>query len=115
MQIDFQIIYDQLSMYLPEEWEKLVVLISLHDELSEINFYYKVDNEYICALDDGYVSREMFNSLSNVLALVRLGREKNDVWKTCTIAVCSDGEFKAEYDNVHDFMDENFVEVCKNK
>lgn len=107
--LDFQYIYDLVSDYLPNEWSRLVIYISIHEELSEVNFFYKCNNKYICVFEDANVDAGLFENLNEIIEIVRDSRRESDAWRTCSISICNNGDFNAEYDDSIDFMDAHFL------
>ena len=96
----FQIIYDELSQYLSEGWERLVVYLEYGEASYSFSFFEKVNDEYIKCFDIPDISEEALDSsFGNIYETTKPERDKlEDKWSNMTMVVESNGEMHTDFD-----------------
>ena len=99
----FQGIFDELSKYLSEGWEKLVVYLEYGEASYTVAFYEKMKGAYVKCFDIPGVSDEkLMKSFSKIDKMVSKERGKSgqEAWSTMTMIVTSDGHMHTDYDYI---------------
>lgn len=106
----YQKIFDKVSKYLWNDWNKLVVYLEYGDGSYSFTFYIKDNENYINCFDIPGVSEdELFNTFSEIDGIVSPERDKLDApWRDMTMIVDSDGDMHTDFryaDNVEDVIE----------
>lgn len=97
----FQLIFDELSKYLPNGWDKLIAYLEHGEDSYSYSFYIKKNKEYIKCFDLESVSENaLMKSFSKIEKAVSKERNKlsSDKWSNMTMVVESNGKMKTFYD-----------------
>ncbi len=97
----YQVIFDEISKFLPNAWENLVVYLEHGEDSYSYSFYVKVNNKYKKCFDLEYVSEdEMFKSFARIEKSVDKERKKlgSDKWSNMTMVVNSNGKMNTSFD-----------------
>lgn len=94
-------IYDELSKYLPDLWERLVVYLE-HGEYSyAYSFYVKEQGKYVKCFDIEDISEEeLYKSFVTIEKEIsdEGSRQKGELWSNMTMVVESNGKMKTDFD-----------------
>ncbi len=97
----YQDIYDELSQYLPDEWEKMIVYLEYGNASYSFSFYIKIKDRYVKCYDLPNVSD---NKLSDSFAIIddiissERRKEKNELWSNMTMTVSKSGIMHSDFD-----------------
>ena len=97
----YQVIFDEISEYLPNFWEKLIVYLEHGQESYSYSFYVKENGKYIKCFDLKEISEDkMYASFARIEKIVSEERKKfcKEVWSNLTMVVNSDGKMKMDFD-----------------
>lgn len=97
----YQTIYDELSKYLPSEWDKLIVYLEYGNASYSFSFYIQIDGKYVKCYDIPDISeKELAKSFSNIDKVVSVERNKgNDkLWTNMTMTVTKTGQMHTYFD-----------------
>lgn len=98
----YQKIFNELSKYLEDGWEKLVVYLEYGNASYSFEFYVKRDGTYIKCFDLPNVSdkalNKSFKAIDKVLSKERKKIKDADAWTNMTMIVSEDGKMHADYD-----------------
>ena len=96
----FQLVYDQLVVFAPDEWTKMVVYLEYGNASYSFTVYYKVNNRYINCFDvDGANESEIYKAFKKIDKAVSKDRKKEkDPWSNMTITIESSGKMNADFD-----------------
>ena len=95
----YQIIFDEVSNFLPVEWSKVIVYLEHGEESYSYSFYVKVDKHYINCFDVGVSERKLFAAFSKIEKKVSKERKKLDkCWSNMTMIVDNKGNMKTAFD-----------------
>ena len=97
----YQKIYENLAVFLPDAWEKLVVYLEYGEEAYTFSFYVKVDGKFIKCYDlPGLDEEQLFRAYREIDLLVE--PERNALpggrWTVMTMLVDSDGKMHTDFD-----------------
>ncbi|HIU12899.1 MAG TPA: DUF600 family protein [Candidatus Fimiplasma intestinipullorum] len=96
----FQMIYDELSKYLPEQWTKLVVYLEHGEASYSYSFYVMKDHQYTKCFDLPDISEDdLLNSFKRIEKEV--SEERNHLetkWSNMTMVINSEGNMKTDFD-----------------
>ena len=97
----YQEIFDELSKYLVQGWDKLVIYLEYGAGSYSIAFYVKADQGYVKCYDlPGVSDEDLLTSFSAIDKLVsrELSKVKDELWSNMTITITSDGKMHADMD-----------------
>lgn len=96
----YQEIFDELSKYLFNGWEKLVVYLEYGLNSYSFTFYEKIDGKYIKCFDiPGINETELVESFRVIDIIVSVERnELNEKWSNMTMTVDQKGSMHTDFD-----------------
>lgn len=95
----YQVIFDEISIFLPDNWTKLVVYLEHGEESYSYSFYVKVDEAFIKCFELNISEEELLKSFANIESFVSKERSKlNPCWSNMTMVVEDNGTMKTEFD-----------------
>lgn len=97
----FQTIFDELSIFLPKGWEKMIAYFEYGEASYTFAFYVKNKNDYIKCFDiPGVSDSELlaaFRKIDLVLSDERT-KDKNSLWSNMTMIIDADGNMHSDFD-----------------
>ena len=95
----YQMIFDEVSNFLPSEWTQLVVYLEHGEEAYSYSFYVKVGGKYIKCFDLGVSENKLFAAFARIEKKVSKERSKLDkCWSNMTMIVDDEGNMKTAFD-----------------
>lgn len=97
----YQAIYDELSKYIPSDWDKLIVYLEYGNASYSFSFYIQTGAEYVKCYDIPDISeKELAKSFSNIDKIVSTERnkEKDKLWTNMTMTVTKTGQMHTDFD-----------------
>lgn len=96
----FQIIFDEVAAFLPNQWSEVVIYLEHGEEAYSYSFYVKVNGKFVKCYDiEGISENELFSAFSKIEKSVSEARSKMDnCWSNMTMVVKRDGTMKTEFD-----------------
>ncbi|MCR5593362.1 MAG: antitoxin YezG family protein [Saccharofermentans sp.] len=97
----YQGILDELSAFLTDGWEELVVYLEYGDSSYTFEFYVKVNGNYIKCYDlPGVSDDDLAKSFSNIDEMISSERnhETDPLWTNMTMVVTNSGVMHADFD-----------------
>ena len=97
----YQKIYEDLAVFLPDSWEKLVVYLEYGEAVYTFSFYVKVDGKFIKCYDLPDLDEEqLFRAYREIDLLVEPERNAlpRERWTVMTMLVDSDGKMHTDFD-----------------
>ena len=97
---NYQMIFDELSQYLFQSWEKLIVYLEYGEGYNSISFYEKINNQYLKCYDmPGVAEEELDHSFAVIDKVISKERGKmKDPWTNMTMVVDRSGKMRTDYD-----------------
>lgn len=97
----YQSIFDEVSIYLPSSWDRVVIYLEYGESSYSISFYVKESGKYAKCYDLKGVSDEelyrSFKKINNAVAKQRNAID-GDKWSNMTMSVESSGKMKVDFD-----------------
>ena len=97
----YQSIFDEVSIYLPSSWDRVVIYLEYGESSYSISFYVKESGKYTKCYDLKGVSDEelyrSFKKINNAVAKQRNAID-GDKWSNMTMSVESSGKMKVDFD-----------------
>ena len=93
--------FDQISIFLPEKWERVVVYLEYGEDSFSCSFYVKKDGEYLKCYDLPEVSEaSLINAFKQIDKVVQAEREKakGELWSNMTMIVDNEGNMHTDFD-----------------
>lgn len=104
----FQMIFDEISVFLPSEWTKLIVYLEHGEEAYSYSFYVKVNEHFVKCFELGVSENELFAAFARIEKAVSKERSKLDkCWSNMTMVVDDEGNMKTVFDYT-DLSHENY-------
>lgn len=95
----YQLIFDEISNFLPDEWTKLVIYLEHGEEAYSYSFYVKINGEYVKCFDLPVSEEKLFAAFARIENNVSKERCKLDNhWSNMTMIVDDRGNMKADFD-----------------
>jgi hypothetical protein len=96
----YQNIFNELEMYLPKGWDRLIVYLEYGNESYSFSFYVKINGNFIKCYDlPGITDEELVRSFERIDKLVLKERSiEKEVWSNMTMIVSSKGEMHTDFD-----------------
>lgn len=96
----YQQIFDELSKYLTENWNELIVYLEYGDASYSFSFYVKKNDEYVKCYDlPGVSDKDLEQSFRIIDGLISKERRKNkDTWTNMTMIIDRDGNMHTDFD-----------------
>ena len=108
----FQKVYDIISDYLPESWDRLAVYYAVVENMVDFKYYVDEGNGYVDCFKLKEYSKEKFRALrfgiDDVLLEDRKELPQDKQWSVFTMFVLSSGKFETNfgYDNISETFHE---------
>lgn len=97
----YQLIFDEISNFLPANWTKLVMYLEYGEESYLYSFYVKTDGKYVKCYDLDVSKKNICDAFSRIDDEVFKERSKLDKdkrWTNMTMVVDDGGNMKADFD-----------------
>ena len=97
----FQNIYNEISKFLPDKWNKIVVYLEYGDDAYSYTFYVKINGKYINGFNIPEVSKkQVYDSFEQIDRIILSDRrkEKDRLWTNMTMIISADGTIHADFD-----------------
>ena len=98
----FQLIFDELSKFLPNDWKKLVVYLEHGEDSYSYSFYVMTNKEYVKCFNLENVSEESimksFSKIEKAVSKERSHLSSEHKWSNMTMLVEATGKMKSFYD-----------------
>lgn len=96
----FQLIFDEVSDFLPEKWDRLVIHLVYGVSSYKFSFYVKNGDEYIkCFNLDGVDDEQLLEAFERIDEKISLERDKLvEKWYELTMLIGSDLDMHADFD-----------------
>lgn len=95
----FQTIFDELSKFLQNKWERLVIYLEHGEEAYSYLFYVKEEGKYSQCFDLGFSEKEILKSFSKIEKIVSKERDgMNEKWTNMTMVIDDKGNMKTDFD-----------------
>lgn len=96
----YQKIFDEISKYAPDMWEKIIVYLEYGEASYSFSFYIKSGDKYVKCFDLPNVSeKELNTSFKKIDKLVSKTRDKEaDLWSNMTMTVDRKGNMHTDFD-----------------
>ncbi len=95
----YQIIFDEVSSFLPNEWTKLVVYLEHGEDSYSYSFYVKVTDSYIKCFDLVESEEKLFAAFARIEKHITKERKKLDkCWSNMTMVVDEKGNMNTDFD-----------------
>ena len=94
-------IFMEIAPFLPEKWDKVILMANYGESSHSIYIYVKNDTVYTESEDWGYPDSQVFKLSRAIHKRIKQERSQltgKDLWYTLTLCVDPDGSFKADYD-----------------
>ena len=104
----YQMIFDEISCFLPSDWNKVVIYLEHGEESYSYAFYVKTDKDYIKCYDLEISEDELFAAFSRMEQSI--SKERNTLaekWSNMTMIVDNQGNMRTDYDYT-DFSQGNY-------
>ena len=99
----YQYIFDEISLYLPKAWDRLVVYLEYGEASYSISFYIKASGRYIKCYDLENVSEEdlylLFKRINKEVSELRDGIN-GEKWSNMTMVVEHTGKMHVDFDYI---------------
>lgn len=97
----YQSIFDEVSEYLPNDWEKLVVYLEFGESSYSISFYVKEHGNYTKCYDlSGISDEDLYQSFKRISKEVM--QQRNEIsgqkWTNMTMVVERTGKMNVDFD-----------------
>ena len=106
----YQLIFDEISNFLPDEWTKLVIYLEYGEESYLYSFYVKIGDKYVKCYDLDVSEKDICDAFSRIDDEVFKERSKLDKdkrWSNMTMIVDDRGNMKTDFDYT-DFSNGNY-------
>lgn len=96
----YQEIFNELSRYLVQGWEKLIVYLEYGEASYSFSFYVKIKGKYIKCYDmPGVSDEELAKSFQKIDSIVSKQRTKEkEPWSNMTMSVDPSGDMHTDFD-----------------
>lgn len=95
----YQMIFDEVSDFLPFEWSKVVIYLEHGEEAYSYSFYVKVGRSYVKCFDLEISENKLFAAFARIEKKVSKERSKLDkCWSNMTMVVDDEGNMKTAFD-----------------
>lgn len=95
----YQIIFDEISRFLPYGWSKLIVYLEHGEEAYSYSFYVKIKEDYVKCFNLGIPDTELFSAFSRIEKQVSKERSQLEKrWTNMTMVIDNDGNMKTIFD-----------------
>ena len=97
----YQLIFDEIIDFLPDDWEKLVVYLEHGEESYSYSFYVKSNGEYTKCFDlQNIYEKDLLSAFSEIEKNVSEERNnsKDELWSNMTMVIDNKGNMKTDFD-----------------
>ena len=97
----YQRIYNEISSFVSDQWERIVIYLEYGEESYTFSFYVKIGGQYIKCFDLPEVSEEdLMLAFRKIDKIVNKEREslQGQLWTNMTMTIEADGNMHAFYD-----------------
>lgn len=97
----YQVIFDEVSKYLPSNWDKVVIYLEYGESSYSISFFVKQSGNYTKCYDiSGVSDEELYQSFNRINNDIIMQRDKNvgEKWSNMTMVVERSGKLHVDYD-----------------
>lgn len=95
----YQMIFNEVSDFLPDDWSKLVVYLEHGEEAYSYSFYVKMDGNYVKCFDLAVSEEKLFAAFARIEKYVSKERNKLEkCWSNMTMIVDNRGNMKTDFD-----------------
>lgn len=97
----YQLIFDEISAFLPLAWERVVIYLEYGEDSYEISFYLKQNGVYTKCFDLSEISEEeMLDAFERIDETVSQERNKlpSEKWTNMTMLIENDGSMHVDFD-----------------
>lgn len=95
----YQLIFDEVSDFLPEEWTDLIVYLEHGEEAYSYCFYVKTHGKYIKCFDLNIPEEKLLSAFARIEKKVSTERNKLDkCWSNMTMIIDGNGNMKTDFD-----------------
>lgn len=95
----YQMIFNEVSDFLPDDWSKLVVYLEHGEEAYSYSFYVKMDGNYVKSFDLAVSEEKLFAAFARIEKYVSKERNKLEkCWSNMTMIVDYRGNMKTDFD-----------------
>lgn len=95
----YQMIFDEVSDFLPSEWTKVVIYLEHGEEAYSYSFYVKMKGKYMKCFDLDISENKLLAAFSRIEKKVSKERSKLDkCWSNMTMVVDDEGNMKTAFD-----------------
>lgn len=111
----YQLIFDEISSFLPNDWERLVIYLEYGEDSYSFSFFVKKQNHYTKCYDlSGINEDELFKTFDLIDNVLQKERKKSNgnKWTNMTMVVTNDGSMHTDYDYTD--LSENAYKYRKN-
>lgn len=108
----FQFIFNQISEFLPDNWNRLVFRADYTENSYSVKFYINDGNQTISCFELPNVKKEQliktFIRIDSELSKERVSMCKEEKWTVMTMCVDSNGHIKTDFDYTD--ISENYID-----
>lgn len=97
----YQIIFDEISAFLPKEWDRLVVYLEYGEDSYSFSFYVRDNKQYVKCYDLPEINEDkLMDAFKRIDKAVLKERKKikGDLWTNMTMTVDSKENMRTEFD-----------------
>lgn len=95
----YQMIFDEVSNFLPSEWTQLVVYLEHGEEAYSYSFYVKVNGRFVKCFDLNVSEDKLLDTFAKIEKKVSKERSKLEkCWTNMTMVIDSEGNMKTAFD-----------------
>lgn len=95
----YQMIFDEVSNFLPSEWTQLVVYLEHGEEAYSYSFYVKVNGRFVKCFDLNVSEDKLLAAFAKIEKKVSKERSKLEkCWTNMTMVIDSEGNMKTAFD-----------------
>lgn len=96
----YQHIYNQIEVFLPDDWDKLVIYLEYGAASYSMAFYVKENDKYTKCYDlNGAPEKKLYSAFSKIDKVVASERAKEKkLWSNMTLVIDAAGKMKAHFD-----------------
>ena len=97
----FQMIFDEISLYLPDRWDRTVIYLEYGESSYSFSFYVKSTGHYTKCFDLPEIDEDQllrsFKKIDKVVSLERR-KESGNQWSNMTMIVDNKGNMHTDFD-----------------
>ncbi len=97
----YQGIYNEISRFVPEKWDRIVVYLEYGEDSYAYSFYVKMNGQYTKCFDLPRISEEelmfAFKQIDNMVMKER-SKAEGSLWTNMTMIIETDGKMHVDFD-----------------